>query len=315
METWQLQQLKGLDLETKIRKTELRIKEWYEHWDGQVYVSFSGGKDSTVLLDICRRLYPEIEAVFSDTGLEYPEIRKFVKSKENVIHIYPEMNFKEVISQYGYPVLSKEKALYIRQCQNPTNNNLATRRLRLDGVRSDGVKVKIGKIPEKWKYLVDAPFKISEQCCDIMKKSPFHRYEKKTCKKPFTGIMACESQIRGRQWLKYGCNAFENKSGQKSQPMSFWTEQDVLKYLLDYKIPYCSVYGEIFQDGGGKYYTTGLNRTGCMFCMFGCHLEKEPNRFQMMKTTHPKQYEYCLKPVNEGGLGMKEVLDFIGMKY
>lgn len=133
-------------------------------------MSFSGGKDSTVLLDICRRLYPDITAVFADTGLEYPEIREFVKTKENVTYIRPQMNFKKVIINKGYPILSKEKALYIRQCKNPTEKNLVTRKLRMEGIRSDGVKVKIGKIPEKWKYLVDAPFKISEQCCDIMKK-------------------------------------------------------------------------------------------------------------------------------------------------
>lgn len=315
MEKWQLQQLQGLDLETKIKKTELRIKEWYEYWEGQVYISFSGGKDSTVLLDICRKLYPDIPAVFVDTGLEYPEIRNFVKTQDNVIWIRPEMNFKKVIINKGYPILSKEKALYIRQCQNKTDNNSITRRLRLDGIRSDGVKVKVGKIPEKWKYLVDAPFKISEQCCDIMKKTPFHRFERETRKKPYTGIMASESLIRERQWLKYGCNAFENKGGQKSMPLSFWTEQDVLGYLRGCGIPYCSVYGEILQDDKGKFYTTGLDRTGCMFCGFGCHLEKEPNRFQKMKETHPKQYEYCMKPVENGGLGMAIVLDFIGIPH
>lgn len=315
MEKWQLQQLQGLDLETKIKKTELRIKEWYEYWEGQVYISFSGGKDSTVLLDICRKLYPDIPAVFVDTGLEYPEIRDFVRTQDNVIWIRPEMNFKTVIINKGYPILSKEKALYIRQCQNKTDNNSITRRLRLDGIRSDGVKVKVGKIPEKWKYLVDAPFKISEQCCDIMKKTPFHRFERETRKKPYTGIMASESLIRERQWLKYGCNAFENKGGQKSMPLSFWTEQDVLGYLRGCGIPYCSVYGEILQDDKGKFYTTGLDRTGCMFCGFGCHLEKEPNRFQKMKETHPKQYEYCMKPVENGGLGMAIVLDFIGIPH
>ena len=32
-----------------------RIMEWYDYWDGQVYVSFSGGMDSTVLLALVRR--------------------------------------------------------------------------------------------------------------------------------------------------------------------------------------------------------------------------------------------------------------------
>ena len=96
--------------------------------------------------------------------------------------------------------------------------------------------------------------------------------------------------------------------------MSFWTEQDVLECLHKYEIPYPSVYGEIKKDENGEWYTTGYSRTGCMFCGYGCHLEKEPNRFQMLKETHPKIWEYCMKPVKDGGLGMREVLEYIGVK-
>ena len=126
--------------------------------------------------------------------------------------------------------------------------------------------------------------------------------------------MACESRMRKTAWLKNGCNAFDSKRP-ISQPMSFWTEQDVLRYLKEFNIPYASVYGEIKQDESGKYYTTDCKRTGCVFCGFGCHLEKEPNRFQRLKQTHPKLWNYCMKPWDEGGLGMKEGLDYIGVKY
>jgi 3'-phosphoadenosine 5'-phosphosulfate sulfotransferase (PAPS reductase)/FAD synthetase len=120
MEIWQLKQLQSLPLEVKVEKTKKRICEWYEYWDGQVYVSFSGGKDSTVLLHIVRELYPDIPAVFCDTGLEYPEIRDFVKTIDNVIWLKPEMNFKEVIEKYGYPVISKAIADYACTAQkNP----------------------------------------------------------------------------------------------------------------------------------------------------------------------------------------------------
>ena len=64
MELWQLQQKQSLPLEAKIAMTQQRIREWYEHWDGEVYVSFSGGKDSTVLLHIVRQMYPDVPAVF-----------------------------------------------------------------------------------------------------------------------------------------------------------------------------------------------------------------------------------------------------------
>jgi len=125
--------------------------------------------------------------------------------------------------------------------------------------------------------------------------------------------MACESRLRKKEWLINGCNAF-NKDNPTSQPISFWTEQDVLQYIKQFNIPYASVYGDIVTDKNGKLYTTGCDRTGCVFCGFGCHLEKEPNRFQRLKQTHPKLWEYCMKPVSEGGLGMKEVLKYINVK-
>ena len=90
--------------------------------------------------------------------------------------------------------------------------------------------------------------------------------------------------------------------------------QKKTKYVKDYEIPIASIYGDIVIDEKGKYYTTGYDRTGCIFCGFGCHLEKEPNRFQRLKQIHPKLWEYCMKPWSEGGLGMKEVLEYIGVK-
>ena len=94
-----LKELQSLPLERKIMITQARIIEWYNHYKGQVYVSFSGGKDSTVLLDIARKCFPDIEAVFVNTGLEYPEIQQFVKSFDNVTILRPKMRFDEVIKQ------------------------------------------------------------------------------------------------------------------------------------------------------------------------------------------------------------------------
>ena len=106
-----LYQMQSLPLSAKIRMTEYRIREWVEYYgyDG-VYISFSGGKDSTVLLDIARKMYPKIGAVYVDTGLEYPEVREFVKQYENVEIIRPKMNFRQIIIKYGYPMIGKEVA-------------------------------------------------------------------------------------------------------------------------------------------------------------------------------------------------------------
>lgn len=98
-----LYQMQSLSLNAKVRMTQRRIREWVdEYGEDGVYISFSGGKDSTVLLNIARKLYPNIRAVFVDTGLEYPEIRAFVKGFDNVDWIRPKLTFREVIGKYGY---------------------------------------------------------------------------------------------------------------------------------------------------------------------------------------------------------------------
>ena len=98
----ELKLMQNYPLELKVMKTKMRIQEWVDYYgeDG-VYVSFSGGKDSTVLLHIVRSMYPNIEAVFSNTGLEFPEIVEFVKSFDNVTIIKPEKSFKRVITEEG----------------------------------------------------------------------------------------------------------------------------------------------------------------------------------------------------------------------
>ncbi len=106
-----LYQMQFLPLSIKIRMTQYRIREWVDYYgaDG-VYIAFSGGKDSSVLLHIAREMYPKISAVYVDTGLEYPEVREFVKRQENVEIIRPKMNFRQVIIKYGYPMIGKEVA-------------------------------------------------------------------------------------------------------------------------------------------------------------------------------------------------------------
>ena len=305
-----LKTMQAWSLERKIMVTQTRIIEWYQHYKGQVYVSFSGGKDSTVLLDLARRIYPGIEAVFIDTGLEYPEIREFVKTIDNVTWLKPEMNFRKVIDTYGYPLISKEVSRDISVSRNKPNGKTAQ---KFETGNAHDAKYGNRYSMIKWKLLRESNIPISHKCCEIMKKNPAKKYEKQSGNKPIIATMSCESNLRKTAWLKNGCNAFESVRP-TSQPMSFWTEQDVLMYLKENDTPYSDAYGEIKQDKSGKYYTTKCDRTGCVFCGFGCHLEKEPNRFQRLKQMHPELWEYCMKPWNEGGLGMKEVLDKIGVK-
>ena len=366
----QLKQLQALPLNIKIRKTEQRIREWYEHWEGNVYVSFSGGKDSTVLLDIVRHLYPNVPAVFSDTGLEYPEIKEFVKTFPNVTIVRPKHSFKEILTKYGYPIISKEVAECVHQAKKfilqetgqwggylnsktlldtismskltigggyrkyrkmcglgeyAKPKDRAAKILGLMDKQGNIRKVKEGEKStyscEKYQWLLNADFLISSQCCYHMKKSPLHRFEKESNLKPIIATMADEGRQRKTAWLRTGCNAFEGKI--QSKPMSFWTEQDVLQYIDVMGLEVAPVYGNLLYSNG-KYYFDGCQRTGCIFCGFGCHLEHEPNRFQRLKETHPKLYDYCMgggeynedgiwQPNNKG-LGMKHVMDFINVK-
>ena len=299
----ELKMLQNYPLWMKVEKTKARIREWYENYNGEVYVSFSGGKDSTVLLDIVRKMYPDVEAVFSDTGLEFPEIRAFVKSKENVTIIKPDKTFKQVITEKGYPIISKSVSNCVRLARKNIEDGKETLRVRQIRGLERGSKFNKGK----WEFLLDAPFKISDECCNELKKKPFKKWEKENKKYPMMATMASEGGVRKEGYLKTGCNSFKNG---KSQPMGFWTEQDVLEYIVINNLEIASVYGDIVKNDKGLWETTGEKRTGCVFCGFGCHLEKEPNRFQRLKQTHPNLYNYCINK-----LGMGEVLDYIGVKY
>lgn len=339
---YDLVQMQSLPLEAKIIMTQQRIRQWYEHWDGMVYVSFSGGKDSTVLKHIVDSMYDDVPSVFVNTGLEYPEIQKFAMSQKNVVTLRPKMRFDEVIKHYGYPVISKEVSKVISMAKGGQEGRWKRKCLELlngEALMPDGSKSMFNK--KKWKFLLDADFPISNKCCDVMKKKPSAQYEKETGRKAILGTQAAESRLREQAWIRHGCNAFD-AGRPTSKPLSFWTEQDIYHYIKKYNVPYCSVYGDIVvdcgQENGGQITTfdilndyegailktTGCDRTGCIFCMFGCHLEKQPNRFQRLKQTHPRQYEYCInggemvdgkwQPSKEG-LGLGKVLDYIGVKY
>ena len=307
MNKTELIMLQSLPLDIKIAKSKRRIQEWIEHYgEDKVYISFSGGKDSTVLLDLVRQTsYSNIPAVFVDTGLEYPETKEFVKTIDNVTILRPKMSFKQVIEKYGYPMVSKEQANYLDDIRTSTEK---MRIRRLEGNEQGRFK-----LSKKWHYLIDAPFKVSHRCCLVMKKEPAKRYEHETGRVPFIGTLAEESTLRQQSYLKTGCNAFEGKRP-NSTPLGFWKEQDILEYIYINKLPINKAYGDVVYEenllGNKKYSTTKCDRTGCIYCGFGVHLEKEPNRYQRLELTHPQLYNYCMNK-----LGFKEVCKYMNIPY
>ena len=355
-EIWELRQMQALPLESKITMTKHRIQTWVDEFgvDG-VYVSFSGGKDSTVLLHIARQMYPNIEAVFVDVPTQYPELKEFAQTFDNLVILNPKISFAEVCEKHGFPLFSKEiassvkearqyfknidtrfgKESIIKKYENGDYPIMPAKTKQLLGVfqrKENGIATgEYSKMYDRSKYLfmLDAPFEVSNRCCMVMKKQPAHKYHKDTGRVPITAQMACESKQREAQWIQNGCNSFNAKSP-ISNPMSFWTEQDVLWYIKENDLQICSVYGDIvidydamgqcenqmmFSDYGifGEerplLKTTGCDRTGCVLCGFGCHLEKE-SRFLRLKETHPK-FHNLLHILKNNGVTYAEAIDWI----
>lgn len=321
-----LRQMQSLPLSAKIQMTRQRIRGWVDEFgeDG-VYVSFSGGKDSTVLLDIVRKDYPNIEAVFVNTGLEYPSVRQFALSKENVTELRPEMNFRDVIIKYGYPIIGKEVSQVVQEARIGLKRGDGSYQFRIDRILGkghyapleDGTKSQFDV--SAYKFLLDAPFNISDRCCKVMKKNPARNYERKTKKKIILATMADESRLRRQRWLKYGCNAWDDKKQQSSNPMSFWTEQDVLTYIHTYNLTIADAYGQVVRDWDKDglvegqielfekyaeiipnyelpnctFKTTGCKRTGCIFCGFGITQDKQ--RFVRLAEQEQRLCDYVMR--------------------
>jgi len=286
MQTW--------PIDAKVRHAQELIAQWHDYWDGQIYVAFSGGKDSCALLHLVRGLYPETPAVFNDTGLEFPELRALVRRTENVTTLRPKRTFREVIQRWGYPYPSKRIAdavAKVRRC----GPNSKTGRYYLTGYNSTGKFQPMAVIPKKWRWLLDAPFRVDAYCCSVLKKQPAAAYERSTGRHGMTGEMASDSTARRAHWLQHGCNAYAT-GRPMSHPLSIWTTADVWTYLRAGSVPYASVYD------------MGYKRTGCIWCMFGAHLESRPNRFELLRQTHPRLWTYAMD-----SLGLREVCALAGI--
>ena len=305
-----LAEMVSWSLDQKIEHAKKRIREFHEAVDGKTFVSFSGGKDSTVLLHLVRSVYPDTPAVFFNTTNEFHEILEFVRSVENVEWLMPKMTFNETVEKEGFPLISKMNAVKIRRLRTQ-DESCSTSQLYLTGYTSNGKFSPRSKLPEKWKRFIDAPFDVTEKCCDILKKNPVKEYERRTKRFAYIGTMASEAESRKKSWLDHGCNVFSDQRKQ-SRPMSIWTEEDVWEYIRRFNVPYASIYDDVYDEDGNKI-ICGEKRTGCAFCAYGLHLEKPDElgmtRFERLKKRKPGQFKRMMKLKNNG-VSFEEALEF-----
>jgi 3'-phosphoadenosine 5'-phosphosulfate sulfotransferase (PAPS reductase)/FAD synthetase len=351
----QLLQMQQRPYGRKVNVTYAKFAEFCIEKDWNVSISFSGGADSSVLLDmfsnhwkLCAEQHGNkpLLVIYANTSNEFASMPKHVhdfceyEQKKhgitiNLHEVKGEQSYLDVVRTVGYPVVSKKVARMVsdvRKYLKETGTKYAdilqniepykiesadylrelglphTVVLRLTGVTSENRISKSWSIPKKWMKLIDAPFEVSDKCCDILKKQPLSLVQREANAFPIYATLAEDSQTRREAYLENGCNG---KAA--STPMGFWLRQDVLRYLNENKIPLAPVYGEIVAHEDGKLEFTGEHNTGCKLCLFGCHLESDPNRIARLKEIEPATYNLAMKPVSEGGFGYKEVMTYCGM--
>lgn len=282
-----LRQRQSLPLEMKIQKSTRTIEDFYELTDGNCYISTSGA-DSSVLDWICKQtIYDKKIERVSVAGAEPRENIKLLNDRGDTL-LKCVADKKQIITEWGYPIISKSQAMCISRYHR---GNEEVKEKRLNGYIGDNGKlITDGKISNKYKELIYAPFEVSEKCCDKFKKRPLMIFHNKTKKHPITAELASESRNRQQQYLKHGC-ILNSDNKTKCTPLGFWTKQDILKCIKNNNIPISSLYGEVVEKDGELKFSKE-QRTGCNICGFGLLYDLE--RLDRLKELHPKEYEHMM---------------------
>lgn len=285
MDLQELRERQSWTLRQKIDHSLGVIDQFISRLNGQVYVGFSGGKDSTVLLDLCRIIKPDIKAVFCNTGNEYPDIVRFVRELKatdgyNIEIIYPKLKPAQVFDKYGFPLISKDVSEKLYVIKHYKNSKKAKKAIGSE-------KSSWAPVAKKWIILANEIFDINNMCCKKLKKDPFYKYEKDNNLYPILGVMACESIMRQTMYINQGnCNYFDG-CRKKSLPLSIWLEDDIWAYIRERGLKIADIYHK------------GAKRTGCMFCGYGCQF-KDDNRLQLCYELYPKMYNHFMNYTNNG---------------
>lgn len=260
------------------------IDQFASHFDGKVYVSFSGGKDSVAMLSLVELVVPNVPCLFIMTGCESPSVCRFVRKMKtdghNIDIVRPEKTLRQVFAEYGFPLVSKRVSHDIAAVRrNPYCQS--SRKLLIRGTRRS--------IPERWMYLLNEPYNVSDRCCFWLKKRPSYEYARQTGRHPYIGLLASESDTRTAMYIgRGGCNTFsdDGKAHAASLPLAIWLEQDVLDYIKDRNLPLPDIYSQ------------GATRTGCMGCGFGAQIDI--STIETLKMLWPKWYDLVMSYENNG---------------
>lgn len=244
----QMTAMQALPYEVKVKRAELRAKEFVEKLDDMgmnAHVSV-GGLDSIVLLLFLRRIGIDVPAI-SVSALEDKSIQKIHRAL-GVIPIAPGKPRVQILQEYGFPVISKRVAGRIETLQKPTEKNKTVRHAIITGecgAQGHFAKNSRMRLPQKWLELFAgyenenegmnykiAPFKVSNKCCLYMKEQPCDRWAKEHRSKPFLGLMASEGGQREEALTEHGCNYF-GKGVIRSAPFTPFLRQDILTLALD----------------------------------------------------------------------------------
>lgn len=284
------------ELDIKITTAMERIESLYYKTNGQCYLSFSGGKDSTVILALIKAcedvltIPPNaIPAVFCNTGIELEATVEFVNwIKENyysnVQIIKPEKTFPWITNNKGKPIKSKMKSEFISWYQKNRNEDQLSFQYML-GVGKNGKSYAKTKIADKDLHLIHPDFdiRISNECCNILKKKPFAKYNKTHDINGYIlGERITEGGVRQLNVEKRLYNGGKLCTKTKGKyliklPIIDWTDDDIDLFIKKYNVPLSKAYT-----------VQGYDRTGCFLCPFSLQIDKnleklckyEPNRYK-----------------------------------